>query len=91
MYILHVYIFFPGIQVRIGGSDSFYMHHKFAIVDDCHLINGSFNWSRSAITWNNENLLLTNHPEVVGTYKREFEKLWAKYEPRGAGADTRTR
>lgn len=57
------------------------MHHKFVIIDKETVMNGSFNWTRSAITANNENVLITNNPEVVKPYMEEFEKLWRYFEP----------
>lgn len=57
------------------------MHHKFAIIDQEVLINGSFNWTRNAITANNENVLITNHPDLVKPYKGEFDKLWKTFAP----------
>ncbi|XP_071107223.1 uncharacterized protein [Haliotis cracherodii] len=70
-----------GVSVRTDHS-SFFMHHKFVIVDKKILINGSFNWSRSAITGNQENLLITNNPDFVVAYQKEFEKLWKEFDPR---------
>ena len=57
------------------------MHHKFAIVDGTMLINGSFNWTRQAITGNKENLLLTNEPSLVNDYQTEFSNLWDTFDP----------
>ncbi|XP_067671252.1 uncharacterized protein [Haliotis asinina] len=70
-----------GINVRTDHS-SFFMHHKFVIVDNKILINGSFNWTRNAITGNQENLLITNNPDFVVAYQKEFEKLWKEFDPR---------
>nr|KAG5713774.1 hypothetical protein BaRGS_024401 [Batillaria attramentaria] len=58
------------------------MHHKFVVVDDQLLINGSFNWTRNAITGNQENVIVTNHTRVVGAFKAEFEKLWEQFDPK---------
>ncbi len=69
-----------GIQVR-HDKTSFYMHHKFVIVDGSVLITGSFNWTRQAVTGNRENVLVTNNPEIVGPYVQEFKKLWELYKP----------
>lgn len=70
-----------GIQVRHDTS-SFYMHHKFVVVDSATLITGSFNWTRQAVTGNRENVLVTNDKEIVQPYLQEFEKLWEMYNPR---------
>lgn len=69
-----------GIKLRTDKS-SFLMHHKFVIIDKKIIMNGSFNWTRNAITANNENVLITNNPEVVRPYMEEFEKLWRYFEP----------
>jgi len=53
-----------------------HMHHKFAIADGHTLLNGSFNWTRSATTANSENILVTNNPKLVTKYAAAFEKLW---------------
>ena len=69
-----------GIQVR-HDKTSFYMHHKFVVVDGSLLITGSFNWTRQAVIGNRENVLVTNNPEIVGPYVLEYEKLWKLYKP----------
>lgn len=42
-----------GVPLRIDDSP-FHMHHKFALVDGAWLLNGSFNWTRSASVNNEE-------------------------------------
>ena len=69
-----------GIQVR-HDKTSFLMHHKFAIIDDRTLINGSFNWTNQAIIGNQENLIITNNLQLLKPYKFQFEKLWILYKP----------
>ena len=61
---------------------SYYMHHKFVIVDNVTLITGSFNWTRQAVVGNRENVLVTNNDEIVQPYIQEFKKLWEMYNPR---------
>lgn len=68
-----------GIQVRHDKS-SYYMHHKFVVVDSGILITGSFNWTRQAVTGNRENVLVTNNKEILQPYIEEFEKLWRTYD-----------
>ena len=35
------------------------MHHKFALIDNQILLNGSFNWTEWAVWENCENLVIT--------------------------------
>ena len=60
----------------IYDATTAHMHHKFALADDRTLLNGSFNWTRSATTANNENILVTNDPNLVSKYCQAFDKLW---------------
>jgi phosphatidylserine/phosphatidylglycerophosphate/cardiolipin synthase-like enzyme len=69
-----------GVPVRIDRTEA-HMHHKFAVFDEALLINGSFNWTRSAAEHNAENLLVTADPVLVDAYRREFERLWAALSP----------
>lgn len=66
------------MPLRIDDSP-YHMHHKFALFDANLLLNGSFNWTRSATTSNEENLLVTDHALLVASYRSEFDKLWARY------------
>lgn len=67
-----------GIEVRYDKSPQ-HMHHKFAIFDQRSMLTGSFNWTRSASMYNQENLLLSDDPALVQPYKHEFEKLWEQF------------
>lgn len=64
-----------GISCIYDATEA-HMHHKFALADGHSLLNGSFNWTRSATTVNSENILVTNDPKLVNRYVNEFEKLW---------------
>lgn len=64
-----------GIPCRFDATGA-HMHHKYAIADGNKLLNGSFNWTRSASSPNSENILVTNDPKLLGLYKESFEKLW---------------
>lgn len=66
-----------GLAVRLDRSP-FHMHHKFAIVDGSLLINGSYNWTRSAARDNQENLIVTTDPRLVEPFAKQFERLWAQ-------------
>lgn len=52
------------------------MHHKFAILDDCVLLNGSFNYTRAATDGNQENVLITNNTTIVAAFKAQYQKMW---------------
>lgn len=69
-----------GITVRMDRS-TFHMHHKFAIVDGTLLLNGSFNWTRSASTNNQENFIIVSDKRLLTAFAREFEKLWQQFAP----------
>lgn len=69
-----------GVPLRVDNSP-FHMHHKFAIFDQRLLLNGSFNWTRSATTSNEENLLVTDQPQLVASFRSEFDTLWARHAP----------
>jgi cardiolipin hydrolase len=45
-------------------------------VDSVLLINGSFNWTSTAVMGNNENVVVTNNPTIVDKFIAEFDKLW---------------
>lgn len=67
-----------GIPVAVD-QNSDHMHHKFAILDQHLLLNGSFNWTRSASTNNHENITLTRNPSMIRAFQQEFDQLWALY------------
>ncbi|MFT5434349.1 MAG: cardiolipin hydrolase [Myxococcota bacterium] len=64
-----------GVPLVVDQTDA-HMHHKFAIVDGRRLLNGSYNWTRSAYRVNEENLLVTDDSTLVSEYQREFNSLW---------------
>ena len=65
-----------GIPLRIDRT-SFHMHHKFAIFDAALLLNGSYNWTRSAAENNEENFIITDQSVLISVFQQQFEKLWS--------------
>ncbi|XP_020287748.1 mitochondrial cardiolipin hydrolase [Pseudomyrmex gracilis] len=55
------------------------MHHKFVIIDNEILINGSINWTNTAFFGNFENMIITNEPLILNPFVKEFEKLWTTF------------
>ena len=67
-----------GVNLRMDHSRH-HMHHKYAIFDDALLLNGSFNWTRSASDWNEENITITPDESLVHQFQRNFNQLWKKF------------
>ena len=68
-----------GLSIRIDSNKSL-MHHKFMIVDNSRVLNGSYNWTRTASEVNNENIVITNNPTIVKAFSQEFDRLWSQTE-----------
>ena len=51
----------------------------FALFDGRLLANGSFNWTRSATTNNDENLVVTDDANLVRVFGLQFGKLWQQF------------
>lgn len=69
-----------GIRVHVDPSQ-YHMHNKFALFDGRQLANGSFNWTRTATEYNDENLVVTNDRNLVRSFAQEFEEMWERYKP----------
>lgn len=72
-----------GIQVRTDNT-TFFMHHKFVLVDRKILINGSLNWTLQGVCGNQENVTISNCLELVEPFTQQFEQLWKMYDPLAA-------
>ena len=64
-----------GIPVKIDHS-RYHMHHKFGIIDSRIIFTGSFNWTYTASSHNQENMLVTTNFEIVKQYVDQYELLW---------------
>ena len=53
------------------------MHHKFMVADDRITITGSYNWTRSAEKYNQENVIWINDAQFSRSFLVEFETLWS--------------
>ncbi|MFC3150969.1 phospholipase D-like domain-containing protein [Litoribrevibacter euphylliae] len=67
-----------GVPVRMDRTDN-HMHHKFALFDRATLLNGSFNWTRSASRYNQENIVVSGDVRVLDRFTTEFDRLWAQF------------
>jgi len=68
------YLTGQGLNVILDHSRH-HMHHKYMLVDDKILLNGSFNWTRSASDFNEENITITMDIELVRLFAHEFSQL----------------
>lgn len=64
-----------GIEVRLDGNPAT-MHHKVLLVDDRVVATGSYNYSLSAETTNDENLLILYSAAAADLFGGEFERLF---------------
>lgn len=64
-----------GIPLRTDRT-MHHMHHKFAIFDGGLLLNGSYNWTRGAALYNEENFIVTDERRLISAYSQAFEQLW---------------
>ena len=70
-----------GIEVRVDLDPRSQMHHKFCVIDDYLLVTGSFNWTKQAVTKNQENLIVLDDPYLCQLYTAEFDRMWVAFEP----------
>lgn len=68
-----------GIKVEVDKSTA-HMHHKFMIVDTKYLLTGSYNWTRSAAKYNQENILITEDNATILRFADEFSRLWKQFK-----------
>ncbi len=67
-----------GIEVRLDQS-RYHMHHKFAIFDRHTLLNGSYNWTRSAAEYNEENFVISKDRQLCRLFQGTFDSLWQAF------------
>jgi phosphatidylserine/phosphatidylglycerophosphate/cardiolipin synthase-like enzyme len=80
-----VYSYYPhmaaagldNIAVRTDGNPRI-MHHKVIIIDRETTIFGSYNFSDSANTKNDENIIIVHDPTFTSFFVEEFETVWAE-------------
>ena len=64
-----------GVDVCVDRTRH-HMHHKFAIFDRKRLLTGSYNWTRSAASSNEENFIIVDDPRLKTSFQEEFDRLW---------------
>ena len=64
------------VPVRQDGNPQF-MHNKIIVVDERYVITGSLNYSTSAETSNDENVIIIDNPDIAKLYMQDFQRVWA--------------
>lgn len=62
------------VPVKVDGN-KYTMHHKVIVIDNQIVITGSFNFTKSADTANDDNVLIINDPAVAQQYLQEFDRI----------------
>jgi hypothetical protein len=63
-----------GVEVFGYLADNL-LHHKFAIIDDCYVVVGSFNWTKSKQL---DHLIITNEPVLLRDFSSAFRSMVAE-------------
>lgn len=63
------------LDVFIDGIEG-QMHHKTMIIDERIVITGSYNFSRSAETRNDENLIVIYNEQIADYFLQEFQRVY---------------
>lgn len=64
-----------GVDVKLDGNQ-YLMHHKFMVIDSQIVVTGSYNWSKAAEDFNDENIVVLEGVKVAGMFEQEFYRLW---------------
>jgi phosphatidylserine/phosphatidylglycerophosphate/cardiolipin synthase-like enzyme len=68
-----------GMKPAVPERDSGLMHQKFSVIDRKIVLTGSYNWTRSADSSNDENLLLFRDAgPLAEEYRKIFFQLWER-------------
>jgi phosphatidylserine/phosphatidylglycerophosphate/cardiolipin synthase-like enzyme len=65
-----------GLDVHLDGNVLGLMHHKVIIIDQKIVITGSYNFTDSAETTNDENVVIIFNPEIADKYTEEFQRVY---------------
>ncbi len=68
-----------GLDVVRDGNEG-QMHHKVIIIDESIVIFGSYNFTNSAETRNDETLLVIYNEDIAGQFMAEFQRVYAQVQ-----------
>ncbi len=64
-----------GLDVLRDGNEG-QMHHKVMIIDEKIVVFGSYNFTNSAETKNDENLIVIYNEDIAAQFKAEFQRVY---------------
>ena len=65
------------IDVFLDGNPK-KLHHKVMIIDNRYVVTGSYNFSQSAETRNDENSVIIDNSNLAARYEQEFRRVYQK-------------
>jgi phosphatidylserine/phosphatidylglycerophosphate/cardiolipin synthase-like enzyme len=65
-----------GLDVYKDGNEGL-LHHKVMIIDESIVILGSYNFTNSAETKNDENMLVVYNKDIAEQFIAEFQRVYA--------------
>jgi cardiolipin hydrolase len=68
------------VEVRLDTNEN-NMHHKVIVIDGMIVITGSYNFSRSAQEYNDENVLVLHDADLAARFLLEFERIYGAAQP----------
>jgi hypothetical protein len=68
-----------GIKLHVAEPPTL-IHHKFCIIDDQVVIDGSYNWTVLAEKNNDENIVVIRNGNTIDSFVDAFDSLIRKYE-----------
>lgn len=69
-----------GLNVLLDANDDL-MHHKVLIIDESIVVTGSYNFSASAETRNDENVIIIYNRDVASAFLSEFWRVYNRALP----------
>ena len=67
-----------GVDARMDGNTGGLMHHKVIIIDRSIVVTGSYNFTSSAETLNDENVVILFDPDAAAKFLEEFQRVYAQ-------------
>ena len=64
------------LDIRLDGNPG-QMHHKVMVIDGGIVVLGSYNFTASAESTNDENVLIIYDPQIAAQFLQEFQRVYA--------------